>query len=92
MEYIDKYYFKQPQRTNILSRRAIEEILNGNDSFCFEMFRVHISIFRYLCYTLRLHRLIVEDEGDVSLEESVAMFFFIMGHNTRQRVVGDRFQ
>jgi hypothetical protein len=33
MEYINKYYFKQPQRTNILSRRAIEEILNGNDVF-----------------------------------------------------------
>ena len=56
------------------------------------MFRVHIPVFHHLCYTLRLHRLIVEDEGDVSLEESVAMFLFIVGHDTRQRVVGDRFQ
>ena len=55
------------------------------------MFCVHIPVFRHLCYTLRLHRLIVEDEGDVSLEESVAMFLFIVDHNIRQRV-GDHFQ
>jgi hypothetical protein len=42
----------------------------------------------YVIHTLRLHRLIVEDEGDVSLEESVAMFLFIVGHNTRQRLLG----
>jgi hypothetical protein len=89
MEYVDKHYFKQPQRTSILSGCAyIEEILHGNDSTCFEMFRVHIPVFRHLCYTLRLHRLIVEDERDVSLEESIAMFLFIVGHNTRQKVVG----
>jgi hypothetical protein len=53
IEYVDKYYFKQPQRTSILSGRAyIEEILNGNDSTCYEMFRVHILVFRHLCYTL----------------------------------------
>jgi hypothetical protein len=56
MEYVDKHYFKQPQRTSILSGRAyIEEILNDNDSTCFEMFRVHIPVFHHLCYTLRLH-------------------------------------
>jgi hypothetical protein len=93
MEYVDKHYFKQPQRISILSGRAyIEEILNGHDATCYDLFRVHIPVFRHLCYTLRLHRLIVEDEGDVSLEESVAMFLYIVGHNTRQRVVGDRFQ
>ena len=53
MEYINKHYFKQPQRTNILSGRAIKEIFNGNDSTCFEMFRVHIPVFRHLCYILR---------------------------------------
>ena len=83
MEYINKHYFKQPQHTNILSGRAIEEIFNGNDSTCFEMFHVHIPVFRHLCYTLRLHRLIVEDEGDISLKESVAMFLYIVSHNAR---------
>jgi hypothetical protein len=93
MEYVDKHYFKQQQRTSILSGHAyIEKILNGNDSTCFEMFRVHIPVFCHLCYTLRLHRLIVEDEGDVSLKELVAMFLYIVGHNARQRVVRDCFQ
>ncbi|XP_059665391.1 uncharacterized protein LOC132311495 isoform X2 [Cornus florida] len=49
------------------------------------------EVFLKLCRILREQKLL-EDIHTISIEESVAMFLFIIGHNIRRAVVAERFQ
>jgi hypothetical protein len=93
VDHVNKYYNKKPMRTSKLSGDAyMKELLNGHPGVCYEMFRMDVDVLRHLCNELKRLRILKEDKGIVSLEESVAMFLYIIGHNTRMRVVSDRFQ
>jgi hypothetical protein len=93
VDYVNKYYNKRPIRTSKLSGDAfMKEVLNGHPRVCYEMFRIDIDVLRHLYNKLKKLRILKEDNGIVSLEESVAMFLYIIGHNTCMRVVSDHFQ
>jgi hypothetical protein len=70
----------------------MKEVLNGHPRVCYEMFRMDIDVLQHLCNELKKFRILKEDHDIVSLEESVAMFLYIIGHNTCMRVVSDCFQ
>ena len=92
IDHVNKYYNKRLMHTSKLSGDAfMKEVLNGHPRVCYEMFRMDIDVLWHLCNELKRLRILKEDNGIVSLEESVAMFLYIIGHNTRMRVVSDRF-
>ncbi|KAL4302428.1 hypothetical protein GQ457_10G020700 [Hibiscus cannabinus] len=96
LKYVHDYYNafipKMPCRTSILDDKAyVMEILYGNPTMCYEMFRMKKYIFLNFCDRLKVDKLL-EDEKKVSVEEAVAMFLFIIGQNATQRLIADRFQ
>ncbi|XVE83458.1 hypothetical protein DITRI_Ditri16bG0089600 [Diplodiscus trichospermus] len=66
-------------------------VLEGPDDLCREMFRMEKHVFHNLCYTLR-HRGMLRDTAGVMIEEQLAIFLNIVGHNERNRVIQERFQ
>ena len=93
VDHVNKYYNKRPMRTSKLSRDAfMKEVLNEHPWVCYEMFCMDIDVLRHLCNELKRFRIFKEDNGIVSVKELVAIFLYIISHNTRMRVVYDRFQ
>ncbi|KAL4340384.1 hypothetical protein GQ457_08G015210 [Hibiscus cannabinus] len=96
LKYVHDYYNafipKMPCRTSIPDGKAyVMEILYGNPTVCYEMFRMKKHVFLNFCDRLKVDKLL-EDEKKVSVEETVAMFLFIIGQNATQRLIADRFQ
>lgn len=71
-------------------RMFVNEVLNGHNSFCRDMFRMDKRPFRRLCDILRGRRLL-RDTLEVRVEEQLAIFLLTIGHNERNRVVQERF-
>lgn len=71
-------------------RVFVNEVLNGRNSYCRDMFRMDKRLFRKLCDLLRCKRLL-RDTLDVRIEEQLAIFLLTVGHNKRNRVVQERF-
>lgn len=67
------------------------EMLNANDEVCREMFRMDKHVFHKLCDVLR-QRGMLRDTAGVMIEEQLAIFLSIVGHNERNRVIQERFQ
>ncbi|XP_027358471.1 uncharacterized protein LOC113867380 isoform X3 [Abrus precatorius] len=90
------YYYscltKQPSR-GFSPRRCefMTEVLNGHDDFCREMLRMDKHVFHKLCDILR-QRAMLRDTAGVMIEEQLAIFLNITGHNERNRVIQERFQ
>lgn len=83
---------KQPARG--LSPRRCEfmtEVLNGHGDFCREMLRMDKHVFHKLCDILR-QRAMLRDTAGVMIEEQLAIFLNVIGHNERNRVIQERFQ
>lgn len=83
---------KRPPRS--LSRHGsgfMTEVLNGHDDLCREMFRMDKHVFRKLSDILR-QRGMLRDTSGVMIEEQLAIFLNIIGHNERNRVIQERFQ
>ncbi|GAV85037.1 DDE_4 domain-containing protein [Cephalotus follicularis] len=90
------YYYntitKQPGRSLSPSGCGfMTELRNGNDDVCREMFRMDKLVFYKLCATLR-QRGLLRDTAGVMIEEQLAIFLNIVGHNERNRVIQERFQ
>ncbi|XP_019055133.1 PREDICTED: putative nuclease HARBI1 [Nelumbo nucifera] len=90
------YYYnhicKQPSRSSSLNRSEfMDEVLNDNDDRCREMFRMDKHVFFKLCDILR-RRDLLHDTAGVRIEEQLAIFLNIIGHNERNRVIQERFQ
>ncbi len=68
----------------------MKEVLNRHLGVCYEIFRMDIDVLQDLCNGLKRLRILNEDNDIVSVEELVAMFLYIIGHNTCMRVVSDR--
>ena len=91
-EYEKSCMAKNRVRTSSLTgREFVNELLNGSPTVCYELFRMDKTCFVTFCDDLR-RRNYLGDSRDVCLEEKVAITLFILSHNTRQRVVADRFQ
>ncbi|XP_031387300.1 protein ANTAGONIST OF LIKE HETEROCHROMATIN PROTEIN 1-like [Punica granatum] len=81
-----------PCRTSRLQGRYyIEEVL-GNDTRCYENFRMNPHVFHNLCDTLRANCGIRNSRNGMTVEEMVGMFLMVVAHSTRLVVVAERFQ
>lgn len=67
------------------------ELLNGCDDFSREMLRMDKHVFLKLSDNLR-QRGMLRDTAGVLIEEQLAIFLNIVGHNERNRVIQERFQ
>ena len=80
-------------RTSILSGKDyMAEVRNGNPTNCHDMFRMTLDLFYHLVDGLKQHGYLKEGKGCVDVQEAVAIFLYIVVHNTRMRPAGDRFQ
>lgn len=90
------YYYhnsttKQPRNLSPHGSSFMTEVLNGHDDGCREMFRMDKHVFHKLCDILR-QRGMLRDTAGVMIEEQLAIFLNIIGHNERNRVIQERFQ
>lgn len=90
------YYYnsmtKQPVRSSSPRGKGfLTELLEGDDDVSREMLRMDKHVFHKLCNILR-QRGMLRDTAGVMIEEQVAMFLNIVGHNERNRVIQERFQ
>jgi hypothetical protein len=91
-EYHKLYLSKQPCRNSVLTGHDyVLEIMNGNPSRCYDQLRMDKSVFLSLCNVLREKELL-KNSRYITVEEQVAMFLYVISHNERHRVVGERFQ
>jgi hypothetical protein len=72
-------------------QRTLHMIYNYNDAECISMLRMRRAPFFTLCNLLRTRGLVPETNG-CSIEEQVAMFLHVVGHNQRFRVVHQSFR
>ena len=90
--YFQRHYDKRPMRTSILcGKDYMAEVRDGNPTNCHDMFCVTLDLFYHLVDELKQHGYLKEGKG-MYVQEAVAIFLYIVGHNTRMRPVGDRFQ
>ncbi|XP_059597509.1 uncharacterized protein LOC100853548 [Vitis vinifera] len=91
-EYEEIFLCKTPQRTSMLSgAQFVRDMIEGHPQTCYELFWMDKETFMNLCDHLKRHENL-QDTRFVTVEEAVAMFLLIVGHNVRMRVVVDRFQ
>ncbi|KAL3614680.1 hypothetical protein CASFOL_041437 [Castilleja foliolosa] len=69
----------------------LNELIHGNDDLFREMLRMDKHVFHKLSDTLR-QRGMLRDTAGVMIEEQLAIFLNIVGHNERNRVIQERFQ
>ena len=80
-------------RTSILSGKDyMAEVRDGNPTNCHDMFCMTLDLFYHLVDELKQHGYLKDGKGRVDMQEAVAIFLYIVGHNTWMRPVGDRFQ
>jgi hypothetical protein len=72
-------------------QRTLSLIYHSTDVECISMLRMSRAPFFALCSTFRVRQLVTDREG-VSVEEQVAMFLHVVGHNQRVRVVHHPFR
>jgi hypothetical protein len=72
-------------------QRTLQTIYNSTDVECVSMLRMRRKPFFCLCETFRSRGLMHDNIG-VSVEEQVAMFLHVVGHNQRFRVVHQSFR
>lgn len=90
--YYHNTMIKQPHnRAQANGTGFMNEILNGDEDVSREMFRMNKHVFLKLCDTLRKKN-VLHDTAGVMIEEQVAIFLNIIGHNERNRVIQERFR
>ncbi|XP_028785955.1 putative nuclease HARBI1, partial [Neltuma alba] len=89
--YCEMYMFKQPCRTSEQTGNLwVQDIMNGHDDRCPEMFRVDKHVFHLLCTKLEEHGL--RKSRYIGIEEVVAMFLNTIAHGQCNRMIQERFQ
>jgi hypothetical protein len=69
----------------------LDKIYNCNDIECVNMLRMRRAPFFNLCNLLR-DRSLLRDTINSSIEEQVAMFLHVVGHNQRFRIIHQNFR
>lgn len=87
-----KYVPREPSH-NLVSNGAkfVDEVLNGQNERCLEHFRMDKHIFYKLCDILQAKGLL-RHTNRIKIEEQLAIFMFIIGHNLRTRAVQELFR
>ncbi|XP_062117238.1 uncharacterized protein LOC133831084 [Humulus lupulus] len=85
-EYNQLYLSKQPCRNSALSgHEYVMEVLHEHWSRCYDLFRMNKDVFKLFCGVLK-EFFLLKNSRYLSVEEQVAMFLFVIGHNERHRV------
>ncbi|KAI4347272.1 hypothetical protein L6164_008096 [Bauhinia variegata] len=71
--------------------KFVDEVLNGHNERCLENFRMDKHIFYKLCDILQAKGLL-RHTNRIKIEEQLAIFMFIIGHNLRTRAVQELFR
>ncbi|CAL5445288.1 unnamed protein product [Camellia sinensis] len=71
--------------------KFVDEVLNGRNEHCLENFRMDKHIFYKLCDILQARGLL-RHTNRIKIEEQLAIFMFIIGHNLRTRAVQELFR
>lgn len=91
LSYYDRYFQRAPMQTDGgLGWRNIYPLLQHDDVVCLKLLRMSLAAFTSLCAILQTNYGL-QPTLQISIEESVAMFLWICGHNEDQRDVGLRF-
>ncbi|KAL0774014.1 hypothetical protein Bca101_039165 [Brassica carinata] len=91
LNYSDQNFQRAPQRTGRgLGWRNIWNRLQEDDAACLQLLRMSLPCFTALCNILQTNYGL-QPTSNISIEESVAIFLVICGHNEVQRDVGLRF-
>ena len=91
LNYYDQNFQRAPQRTDRgLGWRNIWHRLQEDDVACLQLLRMSLPCFTALCNILQTNYSL-QPTSNISIEESVAIFLVICGHNEVQRDVGLRF-
>ncbi|XP_057952457.1 uncharacterized protein LOC131146717 [Malania oleifera] len=71
--------------------KFVDEVLNGQNERCLENFRMDKHVFYKLCDILQAKGLL-RHTNRIKIEEQLAIFLFIIGHNLRTRAVQELFR
>lgn len=71
--------------------KFVDEVLNGQNERCLENFRMDKRVFYKLCDILQAKGLL-RHTNRIKIEEQLAIFMFIVGHNLRTRAVQELFR
>lgn len=71
--------------------KFVDEVLNGPNERCLDNFRMDKHIFYKLCDILHCKGLL-RHTNRIKIEEQIAIFMFIIGHNLRTRAVQELFR
>ena len=92
-DQIKTHYLKTPICTSALSGKSyVQETLDGHPQTCYNTFRMAKHVFLHLCNELKRLHLLEEDTGIVSVQESIGILLYILGHNADMRLTRNRFQ
>ena len=81
--YMQRHYDKQLMHANILTGNGyMEELEDSNPKKCFKMFRMTRPLLLHLVDELHGYGYLRDGQGDVDSMQTVAMFLYILGHNT----------
>jgi len=90
-QYAVKHECKKPRKTSELTGHArVKEVVQGNLTHCYEMFRMEKHIFHKVCTNLVDHGL--KPTKRIGVEEMVVMFLLVVGHGVGNRMIQERFQ
>ena len=89
--YYDSFLKKEPCRTSIRTGSIlIQEIMEGNDNWCYQDFRMNKVLFVSLCNILVERYGLVPTRG-MSQYEAVGIFLMTVAHGTSNRVMQEMF-
>lgn len=71
--------------------KFVDDVLNGDNERCVESFRMDKQVFYKLCDILQTKGLL-RHTSRIKIEEQLAIFMFIIGHNLRTRAVQELFK
>lgn len=71
--------------------KFVDEVLNGSNERFLENFRMDKQVFYKLCDKLKAKGLL-RHTSRIKVEEQLAIFLFIIGHNLRTRAVQELFK
>lgn len=83
---------RQPCRTSALTGyEYVQELIHGHPDRMFDSFRMELHVFVRLCETMKSAGFL-DDSREVCVEEAMGIFILTVCHNTRNRMVAERFQ
>ena len=90
--YMQRHFDKQPMRKSMLTSNGyMDELYEGNSLKCYEMLRMTHPLLIHLVGKLNQHGYLSDRQGGVNATQAVTLLFYILGHNTHNRCVADRF-